>query len=352
MYQTNQIKKAAHVRYLDNMRAFAALAVIALHVSAQNWSSTDVSSLAWFTFNFYDSAVRWAVPVFVMISGAVFLNKSIQIKQIFTKYIPRLVIAFLFWSFVYALEEGGGVKWVLANLISGKYHMWYIPMIVGVYLCIPIYEKIVESDNLCKYFLGISIVTAFLIPHAVLLVKDFGPRTMNTLVILVEPHLKNIRLSMMLGYSTYFVLGYYLNKVEFNPKQRGLIYVLGCASYCMTVFTTYYASQNAAVPSAQYYDAFTLCTLFQSIAIFVFFKYRGHEKTVLNKLCVPISQASFGIYWVHAMVLELLKEKMMIDTLSFLPVISVPVISVIVLAISFVISWGIGKMPLLKRYLV
>ena len=352
MYQMKQTKNREHVRYLDNMRALATLAVVVAHVSAQNWYEIDISSLAWSTLNFYDSAMRWAVPVFVMISGTVFLGNSISVKQLFTKYIPRLIVAFGFWSFVYALLEGGGAKLVLARLISGKYHMWYIPMIIGVYLCIPIYTQIVKNDNLCRYFLGISIITAFLCPYAVSLIKDFGPKAMNTLIILIEPHLEKFTMSMMLGYSVYFVLGYYLHKAEIPPKQRAVIYILGFVSYCVTVFTTYYASQKAGEARIQYYDEFTLCTLLQAVAVFVFFKYHGSNKPVLNQLCGPISRASFGIYWVHIMVMELLNEKMMINTLSFLPILSVPVISIVVFSVSFAISWGIGKIPLLKRYLV
>lgn len=50
-----------------------------------------------------DSGVRWAVPAFLMISGAVFLEKSIVIKDILRKYIFRIALAYAFWSAVYTL---------------------------------------------------------------------------------------------------------------------------------------------------------------------------------------------------------------------------------------------------------
>ena len=62
------------IAYFDVLRILATFAVIVLHLSAQHWADTDVYSRAWQAFNLYDSAVRWAVPVFVMISGSVSLR--------------------------------------------------------------------------------------------------------------------------------------------------------------------------------------------------------------------------------------------------------------------------------------
>lgn len=89
--------------YCDYLRLIATFAVVVLHVSASNWYGADVHGLAWQSFNFYDSATRWSVPIFVMISGALFLGREIPIKKIYSKYILRLVIAFFTWNLFYAI---------------------------------------------------------------------------------------------------------------------------------------------------------------------------------------------------------------------------------------------------------
>lgn len=89
--------------YCDYLRIIATFAVVVLHVSASNWCSTDVNGMEWQAFNFYDSIVRWSVPIFVMISGSLFLGRDIPIKRIYEKYILRMIIAFIFWSVFYAL---------------------------------------------------------------------------------------------------------------------------------------------------------------------------------------------------------------------------------------------------------
>ena len=64
------------VIYFDYLRIISIFSVVVLHMAGQNWKTSDVNSFNWGWFNLVDSLVRWGVPVFVMISGALFLEKS------------------------------------------------------------------------------------------------------------------------------------------------------------------------------------------------------------------------------------------------------------------------------------
>lgn len=102
--------------YYDALRIVAAFAVILIHTSSQNWESTDVHSPEWNIFNICDSIARWAVPVFTMISGALFLNGNHSLEKIYKKNMFRIIIAFGFWSLIYGIVDyvstrrGGGKK--------------------------------------------------------------------------------------------------------------------------------------------------------------------------------------------------------------------------------------------------
>jgi surface polysaccharide O-acyltransferase-like enzyme len=60
---------------LDALRVVASFAVICLHVSASVViSKPDVHGIAWWTGNTVNAFSRWCIPVFVMISGALFFS--------------------------------------------------------------------------------------------------------------------------------------------------------------------------------------------------------------------------------------------------------------------------------------
>ncbi|MEI3529907.1 MAG: acyltransferase family protein [Bacilli bacterium] len=71
--------KKGHKYYLDLdvLRILASIAVVLVHVASQKWYT--VTDLKTFTvFNFFDCIGRFAVPIFFMISGVLFLDKNRQ----------------------------------------------------------------------------------------------------------------------------------------------------------------------------------------------------------------------------------------------------------------------------------
>lgn len=82
----------------DRLRILAAFAVVVLHAVAPLFLDSYPSS-DWNVANVYESLVRWSVPVFFMISGALFLNKrkELNIGRLYKKNIFR-VFLFIFFG--------------------------------------------------------------------------------------------------------------------------------------------------------------------------------------------------------------------------------------------------------------
>ncbi|MDQ6971139.1 MAG: acyltransferase family protein, partial [Mariprofundaceae bacterium] len=80
--------------WLDNSRVLAVFAVILVHVSDGFVSHYPMGSEYWWIGNIYDSAVRWCVPVFVMISGALLLDpaKHENLNTFYRKRFSRICI--------------------------------------------------------------------------------------------------------------------------------------------------------------------------------------------------------------------------------------------------------------------
>lgn len=142
---------------------FGAFAVIVLHVAASKWYTTDIHAFEWEAINFYDSIVRWTVPIFVMISGALFLSRDIPVRKIYSKYIFRIFTAFVFWAFLHVCLDYVDMGILGIDFIQGRFlHMWFLFIIAGLYMIVPFVKKIAESEFLTKYFLVIAFFFAFL----------------------------------------------------------------------------------------------------------------------------------------------------------------------------------------------
>lgn len=340
------------IAYLDHLRVVAIFAVIVIHVAAQNWYSQDVNTDAWKVFHFYDSISRWAVPVFVMISGALMLEKDISLKKLYTEKIPHFLIVFLFWSLIYALISGGSFKTVLINVIRGKSHLWFIYLIVGLYICIPIMKKIVEDQRIAVYFLAASLVLSFMIPFFLQIMMDFGGETSKTWAKALTDVYRDMNITITGGYAAYYVAGCYLNRTKISRPFRMAIYAMGILGTILTFFLTLHISIKQGAPVASYYEYLNLNIYMQSAAVFVWFKYNAPSAEKINVLAGKLGACSFGIYVVHLMVLEALEKRLGLSTVSFEPVLAVPVISAVVFVISSVISAVIRKIPLLKTYII
>ncbi|MHC1720706.1 MAG: acyltransferase [Clostridiaceae bacterium] len=345
------------VLYVDLLRIFAACAVVILHVAASYWNGSNVYTFDWKMFNFYDSLVRFAVPVFVMISGIFFLdsNKPITIKKIYLKYCLRVVIAYIFWSFFYAsympvynLLTGGAssdfpVKQVIYEFIFGHYHMWFLFMIAGLYIITPLLRKISADKKMTEYFLLLAIVFSIIVPTLLSI------PTLSKASLLMD----YMDYRFTLDFAGYFLAGYYLSKYDIGGKWRRLIYILGTAGIIATMVISYIISMNTGAPYG-YYGNFTINVMCASIAVFVFFKYeiskiKLAEKTV--KTVTFLSSCSFGIYLVHVFYIEFL-ARFGIDIYMMNPVLSVPIVSIIVFMLSLVTIFAIKKIPVLARYII
>ena len=342
------------VIYFDILRVVAIFFVVAVHLSAQHWLDVDVSSRAWFAFNLYCTTGKWSVPIFVMISGALFLGRDTPICTILKKNVLRMVYVFVFWSGCYALISllfrHSPPFDVLSQFVTGHYHLWFLFMIVGLYLLIPLLRPIVQSETLTRYFLLLSLVFTFLLPQLALFCTFVSPR-ISTLISTV---IMFTYCYFPLGFTVYFVGGYYLSRRDFSRKEEIVLYCIGIAGLLFSIFAPVVHAKAQGAPSDIFYNYNSLNVLLTSVPIFVFAKKhlnfpRMGERAyaILRKL----SKYSFGVYLVHPMVIELLQH-FGIDTFSCNAFFSVPLLAVFVFTVSTAISVLLSRVPIVNKYFV
>lgn len=166
-----------------------------------------------------------AAPVFIMISGLLFLDsgRPLSIRKLYTKNLPRIVTAFVFWSAIYTVFfPAFPDKSLFTNLCFGCYHFWFIYATIGLYILAPILRKIAESERLMEYFLLVAVVFSYILP---LLFKLTSLEAINYI---------NTNLGITFGYTPYFILGYYLKKKDLSKRAQNIIYILGIAGFAFT----------------------------------------------------------------------------------------------------------------------
>ena len=152
-----------HIAYLDYLRLLATFGVIAIHVTLSfTHFNTDEIDTRWQVVNITESFIRWSVPIFVMISGVSFLclKEEVPIKVLYRKYIFRLALVFVCWNMLYFLCAVGAAYLrgdelpPLAKLMEPYGHLWFLPMMIGVYVVMPFLKVIFERSGggtLCYY---------------------------------------------------------------------------------------------------------------------------------------------------------------------------------------------------------
>ena len=271
--------ESSRLLYLDVLRIAAIFSVIVLHVAANYWYSVPVDSFEFAVFTFYDSLVRFCVPVLVMISGVLFLdpNREYSLQALYGKYIKRMVFIFLFWSALYAVSTNL-IKYLLSNgsprelaftilkqFLVGHYHLWFLFMIAGLYMMVPFLRVIAHNDTLLKYFLILAIPFIYL---ANLLVHI--PYVSDLYRVLES----KAAIKLVLGYSGYFLLGFALSRIELTKTVRKVIYAFGFLGIVATFVGTVLISRTNQEAASFLFGYLTPNTLLTSVAVFVFVRSR------------------------------------------------------------------------------
>jgi surface polysaccharide O-acyltransferase-like enzyme len=342
---TNKLQQEKLV-WIDNLRAIATIGVIILHVSAPLiYKFGSVSMSWWWTANIFNSLVRGSVPLFLMVTGALLLPKEYELGDFLKKRFVRIVYPFAFWALMHIIMnlalriQSGEVhnfKGALANIavkISGgiAYHYWYVYLIIGIYLFLPIIGKWIRNstEKEIQYFLLLWIITVLLEQTVFAGFRYFTQITYY--------------FSGSLG---FVVLGYYLTKYTFLPaitRNSTWLMVVLILSVVFTAFGTYYLSATSGKSVQTLYSYFTINVILATLTIFLLCM----GLTVQIKLLSLISKYSYGIYLSHVLVLTFLSF-LKIDCMFIHPAVGIILTAMLCISLSGLLVFTVSKLPLGK----
>lgn len=337
----------------DYLRSLSCIAIVLLHVSGSYWSAVDTGTSEFLFMTIYNGLTRFAVPVFMMLSGAFVLDihKETDMSKCFRRF-GKLLLNFYLWSAFFAFQ-GIGLKLLtgksvtlelwknsLERFLWGHYHMWFVFLILGFYLIVPIVRQVVESKKVTEYFLLLWILLRFLIPGLTVWVNLTS----------VNIWISRLDLNIFVGYLGYFILGYYIRKHGISNNKKWIIYVLGVMGLVYSLVQTVVQSGQLGENVETFYSPSTWNVLFFSIAVFTFFALRRGMhlgERVINK----VADYSFIIYMIHPFFLEKLNV-IGITTVSFNCLISIPILTLGIFVLSYLSAAILKRIPWVKTWIL
>lgn len=320
-----------HVVWLDTARFVAMFTLVCCHCANPfNWVPADspIAIDVRYWGGLWGAMLRHSVPFFVMITGALLLPVKGEVSSFYKKRIGRVFWPFLLWSVIYCLFPwflgliGQGTDVVQsffpyagadfltqslsASLLNIAFlpfnfstiglQMWYIYMLIGLYLYMPIFSCWVEraSEKAKLYFL-LAWGVASLIPYYLQFVCPslWGTCSWNAFGMLYY----------FAGYNGYLLLGHYLRNRCWSVRQVlciGLpMFVVG---YAVTYFGRKYMLDRPDCTESMaelFWTNNSLNVIMMTVPLFMACKLVRIPSGWMRRLLANLTLCGYGIYMIH-----------------------------------------------------
>lgn len=351
-----QAQKNARVTYADLVRVIAILMVVLVHSASPVFNTVHITTNDFAVSVLLDSVAHAAVPLFVMVSGIFLLDerRAMSVRRAVGHYALPLVGLYFFWSVLYAAANkvaipllfenaalsGGMVREFGVAVLEGAYHMWYLPMMAGLYLITPLLRAFVKADSrhLVRWFLALVFLLRFVLPTGIRLLAEFTGMDFSAAY-------NSFELLAGWEYPAYYVAGWYIANTRPEIRTRRTVYIAGAlALVTMAVFTWWVSVRQGEAVKQLMEQKSLFCGVYAG-ALFALIAWEG-QGLRSNALLTRLSALSFGVYIIHVEIQQLYK--------LFIPfngnaLVYILVQWLVVTAVSFVAAWMLSKIPLLKR---
>ena len=167
-------------KWIDWMRVAACLMVMVVHSTEPFYLGGEGSRILTegdaYWASFFDTFVRACVPLFVVASSYLQFPLHYSTGKFLRRRALRVLVPFLCWSIVYALAWGESVDNLRSLLLNFNYaagHLWFVYMLVGIYLLMPMLSPWAErvGKRELQFYLLLCFATT-LIPFVRALAAD------------------------------------------------------------------------------------------------------------------------------------------------------------------------------------
>ena len=375
-------QKNQHIVWLDVVRFIAMFTVVCCHCTDPfNFYPGTAPNIGeiklWGAI--YGSVLRPCVPLFVMITGALLLPVRGDASTFYKKRIPRVFYPFLIWSVLYNLfpwitgllglnpqiildffpyagedvmQQSFSVSLEYILMIPFNFsilavHMWYIYLLIGLYLYLPVFSAWVEkASERAKLMFLLAWGVTLLLPYYYQFVSNYlwGTCSWNSFGMLYA----------FAGFNGYLLLGHYLKNLEWSLKKT---LAIGIPMFAVGYAVTFLGFRHiTALP--EYTDEmlelfFTYCSLnvvMMTIPVFMLAKKVKVNSERMKKALANLTVCGFGIYMIHYFFTG--PSVVLMRAINMPIGLQIPVAAILAFAVSWGLVWLICRTGKVAKYIV
>lgn len=350
--------------YLEILRSIAVFFVIFNHTGSDGFflfAEMPVGSFAYWIYMFISVFIKFSVPVFLAISGALLLKKRNEsIGQLWKNRIAKMFFILIFYSLLYdivcCVMEGRAFN--IINFLISRYtafsldsvHLWYLYAYIAFLVGLPFLRVMVRELEDKHYYYMIAIALLLdLVPMIEFLFLNSGYE--------LAYYFKN--LWIVRDIVLYPCIGYYIhNKLDLKNKRKQIIWLWGACviGVIIVCFMTHYRGQVTGVLeevySQVYHNSFSVLSM---MAVFTTVKYvyeNVEVPKVINKVIISIGKSSFGIYLLHLLVKKYITQETIIGsmvTIGINRLVATFLYCFLIMMVSYVITQILMRVPIVKK---
>lgn len=355
--------------WIELLRFVGCLGIILLHIAAQFFQYIDPATAAWHVVNIAHGITRYGVPIFLMISGALYFSKPAPVSfSSLYKRILNFFIHYVFWALFYGwlgIYLWGPdypllqmLKEIVKNALTNpKGPLWYLLALIEFLMLLPVIKPAIRSNRgkqICEYILAIWLIFAAL--KTTVKYCWFLPKL--DYLMLAFDKISAYSLGSWMGFC---VLGYYLYQYGLpwrNTKlHRGILYAVGAVAILLGIhLTSLYCTYSGNIHES-FYDNFSIAQVLFAVAVFYFFKNTVSTfsfRSDTARQIVSLSSLTMGVYLIHSGWINFLGT---LDVYSVQKLLGDPITVILVTwffttVLSFVSVYFLKKIPILRKYIV
>lgn len=313
------------IYFLDYLRVVACFMVILVHTIEPFYLGEGGTVIAshsdalWVTC--INSLLRTAVPLFVMISSYLLVPIEGSTESFFRRRAMRVVVPFVLWSLLYAFIPAwgsGGEVDIMGNLsllslnflpLSG--HLWFVYMLLGVYLIMPIISPWLERVSARGERIFIAL---WLFATSVPFLRELSEVVRGRGEIWGEASWNEFgTLYYVSGFIGYVVAAHYIRKYVNWSRAKTLAislpmliigYLITALPFYLQIPDTYpiHESIDLAIDMELSWSFASTGAALQTLALFLLFKLIKRPCKAYP-LFAHLSKRSYGVYLAHMFVL-------------------------------------------------